>query len=430
MHFPRTWRAGLRRPVSLVRDLMGNKRRIARREILKAGAGLSAIPVAARADALIPLTMLKPGTPMRAYGVPSEHEAAVKRILTPAYPEISPPTGSSRTPLHLLEGIITPSGLHYERHHNGVPNIDPAEHKLLIHGLVKQPLEFSMEALSRYPRISRIVFLECAGNSGANAAPKPPQISAGALHGLISCSEWTGVPLKLLLDEAGIAPDALWILAEGSDASGVGRSIPLREAYEHGILALYQNGERLRPEQGYPLRLLMPGWEGNLNIKWLRRIKLVPSPVFTKEETSKYTQLQPDGTARQFDFIMAVKSVILRPSPGLTLRGAGYYEISGIAWSGHGRIAKVEVTRDGGRKWVEAELTAPVLPQCLVRFRLAWNWDGAPVLLQSRATDESGHVQPTHADWVQRFAPGQGYHYNAIQSWQVTTDGTVQNVHA
>lgn len=367
---------------------------------------------------------------MRPYGTPSPREADVKRILTPAYPDLMPGIGSSRTPLHLLDGIITPSGLHYERHHDGVPEIDPATHRLLVHGLVRRPLEFSIAALMRYPRVSRFAFLECAGNSGGNAAPEPPQTSAGAIHGLLSCSEWTGVPLKYVLDEAGISTDAGWLLAEGGDASNMSRSIPLEAAYRHGVLALFQNGEKLRPEQGYPLRLLMPGWEGNLNVKWLHRLKLMRSPAYTREETSKYTELQRDGVARAFDLIMPAKSVILSPSVGMTLPEKGLYEISGIAWSGYGRIAKVEVTTDSGQNWRPVELSSPALPQCLTRFRLDWDWDGEPALLQSRAVDEYGNGQPTRAAWMAQFAPGQGYHYNAIQSWQIMSNGTVKNVYA
>lgn len=408
-----------------------SKDAVPRRAVLKAGAaaGLAALSAKAHADDLVPSAMREPGSPMSTYGAPSPHEADVKRILTPAYPDISPGTGSSRTPLHLLDGIVTPSGLHYERHHDGVPDIDPAAHRLLIHGLVRRPIEFSVAALARYPRVSRLVFLECAGNSGGNTQPEPPQTSAGAIHGLLSCSEWTGVPLRYVLDEAGVDSDARWLLAEGGDASNLGRSIPLDAAYRHAILALFQNGERLRPEQGYPLRLLMPGFEGNLNVKWLHRIKLAKSPLFTREETSKYTELQRDGIAREFDLVMPAKSVVLSPSVGMIVPGKGFYEISGIAWSGYGRIAKVEVTTDGGRTWAAAELADPILPQCLTRFRLDWNWDGKPALLESRAIDEFGNGQPTRAAWMAPFAPGQAYHYNAVQSWQVASDGTVKNVY-
>jgi sulfane dehydrogenase subunit SoxC len=403
-----------------------------RRHLLQAGlagAGAAVSSEVMAADPVPPATQT-PGKPMSSYGVPSPHEANVQRIIGAAYPVVSPGTGSSRTPLHLLDGTITPAGLHFERHHNGVPNIDASAHRLLIHGLVARPLEFSIDDLLHYPRTSRIVFIECAGNSGANGAPQPPQTSAGAIHGLLSCSEWTGVKLGLLLEEAGIDPRATWMIAEGSDAASLSRSIPLAQAREVGILALFQNGERLRPEQGYPLRLLMPGWEGNLNIKWLHRIKLTDGPVYAKDETSKYTELQPSGIARQFDLVMGAKSVIIRPSVGMTVPGAGFYEISGLAWSGHGRIARVDVTVDGGQSWTEAELTGPVLPQATCRFRLPWDWNGKAALLQSRATDEKGNTQPTHTALMAQRAVGQIYHYNAIQSWQIEADGTVSNVHA
>jgi sulfane dehydrogenase subunit SoxC len=404
-------------------------RKTNRRGLLKAGMLGAMAPAAVRADSFVTPAMTTPAPPGAPYGAPDPHEVDVKRLATPLAPQISPGTSSSRTPLHKLEGIITPSGLHYERHHAGVPQIDPATHRLLLHGLVERPLEFSVPALLRYPRVSRIAFLECGGNSGANAAATPPQTSVDLIHGLVSCSEWTGVPVKLLLDEAGIRPDAAWIVAEGGDAASMARSLPLNAVYEQGMLALFQNGERLRPEQGYPVRLFMPGWEGNLNIKWLQRLKLVKEPVFAREETSKYTQLQPDGTARQFDFIMPVKSVIVTPSVGMALK-PGYQQITGLAWSGHGAVRSVEITADGGRHWQKAELSGPILPQCLTRFRLEWAWDGKPALLQSRAVDSAGNRQPSHAAWVARFAPGQGYHYNAVQSWQVEADGTVRNAYA
>lgn len=402
-----------------------------RRKFLKtalAGAGAAAaVPMSVKADEYITPSMTTPGKPFTPYGMPSSHEE-VKRLLRP--PGISPGTGGSLSPLESLEGMITPSGLHFERHHNGVPDIDPKTHKFLLHGLVNQPLEFSMDALMRYPRISRMHFVECGGNSGANAAsPQPPQVTAGGIHGLVSCSEWTGVQLGLILDEAGMKPEGKWILAESADAAGMSRSIPLKEAHEQGILALYQNGEKLRPEQGYPLRLLMPGWEGNLNVKWLHRIKVTASPTMTKDETSKYTQSLKDGKAKQFNFIMPVKSVITRPCGTMTMNGPGYYEISGIAWSGHGKIAKVEISMDGGNTWTEAELPGPVLPKCLSRFRLPWEWDGKPVLLQSRSTDDQGNVQPTRAAWKQPFSPVQIYQYNAIQTWQIGADNTVKNTY-
>ncbi|MGZ5930253.1 MAG: molybdopterin-dependent oxidoreductase, partial [Rhizomicrobium sp.] len=279
---------------------MKNRTPPSRRKFLQtalAGAGAAAaVPLSVKADEYITPSMTVPGKPFSPYGMPSGHED-VKRLLRP--PGISPGTGGSLSPIESLEGMITPSGLHFERHHNGVPDIDSKTHKFLLHGLVNKPLEFSMDALMRYPRVSRMHFVECGGNSGANAgAPEPPQLTAGGIHGLVSCSEWTGVQLGLLLDEAGVQPDGKWILAESADAASLSRSVPLKEAHEQGIIALYQNGERLRPEQGYPMRLLMPGWEGNLNVKWLHRIKVTHGPTMAKDETSKYTQSLKDGKAR------------------------------------------------------------------------------------------------------------------------------------
>lgn len=410
---------------------MTDKSDFSRRKILQAAlAGAGAVAATpAKADDYITKAMTTPGRPFTPYGMPSKYESNVKRILMP--PGISPGTGASFTPIEMLDGIITPSGLHFERCHNGVPDINPKTHKLLIDGLVKSPLEFFMDDLMRYPRVSQMHFVECGGNSGANAAaPEPPQLTAGGIHGLVSCSEWTGIRLGPLLDEAGLEPHATWILAESGDAASLSRSIPLKEAKEQGLLVFFQNGEHIRPEQGYPLRLLMPGWEGNINIKWLHRIQVTHGPMMTKDETSKYTQLLKDGRARQFNFIMPVKSVITRPSGKMTMKGPSYYEISGIAWSGHGKIAKVEISTDGGTSWTDAELTGPVLPKCLVRFRLPWEWDGKPALLQSRATDEAGNVQPTRAQWKAPFSPAQFYQYNAIQSWQVGADNSVKNTYA
>ena len=394
--------------------------------------GLALIPAAAGAEALLPKTptMLTPGAPMRGYGMPSPHEAAVQRIVGAGQPVLAPGTGASRTPLHLLQGMITPNGLHFERLHNGVPDIDPRQHQLLIHGRVKRPLVFSADVLHRYPMVSRIAFVECAGNSGGNTAPQAPQQNAGQIHGLVSCAEWTGVPLALLLDEAGVDPKARWLLAESADAAGMSRSVPLVKGMADALVALYQNGEAIRPEQGYPMRLLLPGWEGNMNVKWLRRLKVTDGPTHTKDETSKYSDLLADGRARQFSFVMEAKSVITHPSGGMGLQGAGLYEISGLAWSGAGRIARVEISADGGRSWAEAALSGPVLPQALTRFRLPWKWDGGPAVLQSRATDESGAVQPSRAEWKARYHDQQAYHMSAVQSWRVTEKGEVANVYA
>ncbi|PCJ40803.1 MAG: sulfite dehydrogenase [SAR86 cluster bacterium] len=369
-----------------------------------------------------------PGRPPEAYGNRSEFESDVTRLAGFSPPALG--AGASRAPLGNLEGIITPSALHFERHHNGIPNIDPAEHRLLIHGLVDKPLIFDMEALSRYPLVSRIQFLECSGNSRALDQAQPVPGSAQSLHGLLSCSEWTGVPLSILLDEAGVQTEGKWVLAEGADSSLMTRSIPMSKIRDDAIVAIYQNGERLRPGNGYPMRLFLPGWEGNTSVKWLRRLKVTAEPTMTRDETSKYSDLQPDGTAQLFSFQMGVKSVITSPSGEQTMRGPGLYQISGIAWTGAGSISRVEVSADGGRTWGEAELTEPVLSKALTRFRMPWRWNGEPVILQSRAIDETGAVQPTRTFLLNERGPQYGYHNHAIQSWQISANGEVSNVYA
>jgi sulfane dehydrogenase subunit SoxC len=376
-----------------------------------------------------PPWMQFPGAPLSGYGSPATYESNVTRTLIQAQPGTTG-SGASRTPLEALDGMITPSGLHFERHHSGIPDIDPAKHRLLIHGLVKRPLIFTVDALLRYPMVSHLYFLECSGNSRPMYGATPPTLTCGQVHGLVSCSEWTGVPLRLLLEEAGADPSAPWLLAEGADSAAMSRSVPMAKALDDAFLALYQNGERLRPENGYPVRLFLPGYEGNMSVKWLRRLKVMPTPTMTKDETSKYTDLQADGKALMFTFPMAVKSVITRPSPGVTLQGPGLYEVSGIAWSGHGAITKVEVSADGGQTWAEAALSAPVLPRALTRFRTAWQWNGVPTVLKSRATDDTGTVQPTRDALVAAHGTNVSYHYNAIQAWQVEANGEVKNVYA
>jgi sulfane dehydrogenase subunit SoxC len=356
------------------------------------------------------------------YGVPSPHEDGVVRRVpgTPA----APTAAASWTPLQDLHGIITPGGLHYERHHGGVPDIDPEAHRLLVHGLVERPLVLTMDDILRFPSVSQLHFLECSGNTQLWKGGKPG-LTVQDTHGLLSCSEWTGVRLADLLAEVGLRPEARWILAEGADAASMTRSFPVEKALDDAILAYAQNGERLRPEQGYPLRLLLPGYEGNMSVKWLRRLKVGDQPFQTREETSKYTGLLPDGTARQFVFVMQAKSVITRPSGGQQLKEPGFREIAGLAWSGAGRVSKVEVSTDGGRTWAEAALQEPVLPKCLTRFRLPWRWDGGPALLQSRATDETGYVQPTREALVAARGTDSYYHYNGILTWRVEAGGKV-----
>ena len=330
---------------------------------------------------------------------------------------------SSLTPLQAMTGIITPSALHFERHHAGVPDIDPRRHRLMIHGMVDRPLVLTMDDLKRFPSVSRIYFMECSGNGFRKRGVGTVQEA----HGLTSCSEWTGVNLGLLLREAGVQSGATWIVAEGSDAAKMTRSVPIAKAMNDVLLAYGQNGEAIRPEQGYPVRMFVPGWEGNISVKWLRRIKVVDAPYETREETSKYTDLMPTGKARQFTFEMDPKSLITFPSAGQKLQGPGFYEISGLAWSGRGAIRRVEISTDGGRNWKDATLQTPVLPIAYTRFTYGWKWDGSEVVLQSRCTDEHGDTQPVVEALIKARGENWSYHFNAIQSWKVGKDGNVEN---
>ena len=394
---------------------------------LAAGLGLlSATPMAA-APLEIPDWMKAPGSHMRPYGQPSAFEDGVQRMVggTPGVTG----SGVSFTPLEKIHGTITPNGLHFERHHSGVPDIDPAQHKLLIHGLVERPLTFTMDALMRYPTVTRIQFLECSGNSGrSNLTAQPQQAPLGALHGLVSCSEWTGIPLSVVLDEAGIKPEGKWVLAEGADAAAMSRSVPLEKIMDDAIIALYQNGERLRPENGYPMRLFLPGYEGNMSVKWLRRLKVNAAPTMTRDETSHYTDVVLGGKAKILTFPMVVKSVITNPSPTMTLGQTGLYEVTGLAWSGAGKITRVEVSADGGATWAEAALTEPVLSKSFTRFRIPWQWSGGPATLLSRAVDETGAMQPTRAQFVGEYGERSNYHNNTIQAWGIAATGEVSNV--
>jgi sulfane dehydrogenase subunit SoxC len=392
------------------------------------GAVLSAsAAVAAETDNLppaIPEWMKMPGDPTgsQPYGAPSPFEKGVVKNISKNLKQYV--SASSRTPLQELDGIITPNGLFYERHHGGVPTIDPAQHRLMLHGLVERPLIFSMEDLRRFPSESRIHFLECSGNPGYS---KPYGKTASDLVGLLSCAEWTGVSLKLVLREAGLKPEAKWVIAEGADAAALTRSIPIEKCLEDAMLVYSQNGERLRPQQGYPLRLFLPGFEGNMSVKWLRRLHVTAEPAYSREETSKYTDLLPDGTAREFSFYMEAKSIITRPSGGQRLNGPGFHEITGIAWSGHGKIQRVEVSVDDGKSWQEASLQEPVLTRAVTRFRLPWQWDGKLAVIQSRAIDETGYVQPNLAELLAVRGENYFYHNNAIWPWRIAADGEVTN---
>jgi sulfane dehydrogenase subunit SoxC len=385
---------------------------------------VSAVPDATSFE---PPSLHVAGQPFSNYGSPSAHERRVIRLIG-ANRDV-PGNGVSWTPLEALEGIVTPAGLHFERHHNGVPQVDPGQFEFLLLGLVKRPLRFDLAALLRYPLISRLLFLECGGNSNAGWHQEPIQKPVGSFHGLVSCSEWTGVPLRLLLEEAGIDPRARWAVASGLDAAATEVSVPLAKLMDDAMLALFQNGERLRPENGYPLRLILPGWEGVTQIKWLQRLELSDQPAMTRNETAQYTELMPDGRAHQFSFVMAPKSLITSPSHGMHLPGSGLYEVRGLAWSGHGTVSAVQVSDDGGRSWSAARLEPPLLPQCFTRFRAAWRWDGKPAVLQSRVVDSTGKRQPSRDALVAERGRNGYFHYHAIVSWAVDEEGRVSHVY-
>ncbi len=417
-----------------------------RRRFLRAGAALgSAVVAGGMADKIagaaepVPVTASNlppnvpawsrvPGSPIleNPYGVPVKYESQVMRAESAGLTR-TPLSSVSFAPLDRLHGIITPNGLHFERHHDGVPDIAPEQHRLMLHGMVQRPLLLNMEQLMRFPSVSRIHFIECGANTGmewGNVAVPSVQFT----HGMLSCCEWTGVLLSTLLAECGVDPKAKFILAEGADAAGLTRTIPLERALDDVIVAYAQNGEMLRAEQGYPVRLVVPGFQGVSSVKWLRRIEVGDTPWYTREETSKYADLLPNGIARQFTWINEAKSVIASPSGGQFLLDKGYTEIRGLAWSGRGRVKRVDVSVDGGRNWKTARLQQPILSKCLTRFRLDWHWNGQPALLQSRVIDETGYVQPTKRELVAVRGVRSIYHNNAIQSWRVGSSGEVTNV--
>ncbi|MGH7661020.1 MAG: sulfite dehydrogenase [Vulcanimicrobiaceae bacterium] len=398
---------------------------------LFASAALTRTPPAEAAETpVLPERPLEQGAPLRPYGSPSPFEKGVVRVPVKLNADTDTAlTSWDFTPLQDLHGTITPNGLFFERNHGGVPNIDPAQHRLLIHGLVDNERVFTMDDLKRYPPVSVVHFLECSGNGlteWAKATGKTVQIT----HGLLSGAEWTGVKVSVLLNDLGVKSGAAWVLAEGADAAVMDRSIPLQKLMDDAILAYGQNGEALRPEQGYPLRLLVPGFEGNMNIKWLRRLKVGRQPFYTREETSKYTDLLPNGDARMFTFVMEAKSVITQPSAGMQILQRGERPIAGLAWSGRGKIRRVEVSADAGKTWNAAQLVEPVQSIALTRFVYPWKWNGEEAVLQSRCYDETGYVQPKLADLVKVRGLNSTYHLNAVQSWHIATDGTVTNVHA
>lgn len=379
---------------------------------------------------ITPKWMKTPGIDAEEYGKPSKHEETIKRQLQPTTPQTSI-FSVWHTPLENQPGIITPSGLHFAVNHNGIPDINPQRHQLIVHGLVDKPLQFDIESLLRYPMVSNLHFLECAGNTAPNAVSFTPlDLNCQDLFGQVSGSEWTGIPLKTILHEVGLKPNAKWIIAEGADGGSHARSIPIEKVLDDAIIALFQNGERIRPSQGYPMRLFLPGWEGNSNVKWLHRLEVSDKPAFTKDESGLYSDILENGKIQRFSFHMDVKSVITHPSGGQTLpEKKGFYEISGLAWSGYGKIKYVEISADGGKTWANATLDGPVLSKSFTRFHIPWQWSGASTLLMSRATDEHGRVQPDRDSWRGRYASYSFNHYNAIQVWQVSNEGKVENTY-
>jgi sulfane dehydrogenase subunit SoxC len=419
-----------------------DRRTLLGRGIMLAGAMTAGVGASSTSAGAEPLQndpwSLEKGSVLPAYQVPSRFENDVVRTLSNPNNEFR--TSHARTPHHLLQGTVTPNGLFFSISHSGLPEIDPAQHKLVIHGLVKQPLIYTMESLSRYPMVTRMHFVECSGNSAPMFSSEPLQATAQALHGLVSNAEWTGVLLSTLLEETGIDPKATWLLAEGADSPALHRSVPIKKALDDAMIALYQNGERIQPGNGYPMRLLLPGYQGNMNVKHVRRIKLIDQPAMSFFESKTYSQILPGGKMWLFHFTQEVKSFITRPSFGQTLKGSGYYEISGIAYSGNGRISRVMVSADGGKSWAQAALQEPVLPKAFTRFRMPWRWGGQPVILQSRAWDEAGNVQPLRAEFVAARGQTQrpvasplsfpNQHYNSITSWGIDNKGEIKHVYA
>jgi sulfane dehydrogenase subunit SoxC len=398
---------------------------------LAAGAGFAADTAADGDPAILKLPAHSKtlGQPVaaRPYGQPSQYESQLIKRESPGLTRVAA-ASVSFTPLQGLFGIITPSGLHFERHHQGWHDIEPSQHRLMINGLVKKPKVYTMDDLMRLPSVSRIHFIECGANTAmewGNVAVPTVQYS----HGMLSCSEFTGVPLSVLLDDCGFDRKAgKFVLAEGADGSSMTRTISMNRALDDVLVAWGMNGEMLRPENGYPLRLVVPGVQGVSWVKWLRRIEVGDQPWNAKDETLHYVDLMPDGTHRQYTSIQECKSVITTPSGGQKLVGKGFYNITGMAWSGRGRIKRVDVSVDGGRNWRTARLESPVLTKAITRFNIDWTWDGNPALLQSRAIDETGYVQPQSRQLRAVRGTRSIYHNNAIQTWQVATDGEVSNV--
>ena len=422
-------------PAGRVLPAPEDRRGFLKKSIALAGAAAGALSVTrVRAQGDPAILKLPPhstglGQPVaaRGYGLPTEHEANLQRRESPGLTRVSQ-ASVAFAPLQGMFGIITPSGLHFERHHQGWWDIDPRQHRLMLMGMVRTPKVYTMDDLMRLPSVSRIHFIECGANTGmewGNVAVPSVQYT----HGMLSCCEFTGVALSTLLDDCGAdLKKGRYLLAEGGDGSGLSRTIAMERALDDVIVAWGMNGEMLRPENGYPLRLVVPGVQGVSWVKWLRRLEVGDQPWYTREEVLHYIDLMPDGRHRQFTSIQECKSVITSPSGGQTLLDRGHYNVTGLAWSGRGRVRRVDVSFDGGRNWRAARLEAPVLSKALTRFNIGWTWDGGPAILQSRAIDETGYVQPKIAQLRAVRGSRSIYHNNAIQSWQVAAGGEVSNV--
>ena len=395
----------------------GSGRTVDRRALIMGAGGIAgAILVKAASGAPVQGFPVTPdstkvqGSPTRELGQRSSFERPRRLTFGPDF---------SVTPHQDLDGLLTPSDLHFERHHGGVPRIDPERYRLIVHGMVERPTTFTLQDLKRFPTVSRICFIECSGNLWRTA---PEDTTPQRLCGLMSQSEWTGVSLATLFREVGLRAGASWFLAEGADAAVLTRSVPIAKAQDDAMIALGQNGEAIRPEQGYPARLLTPGWEGNTSVKWIRRIEVSDRPFMTREETARYTDPLKNGTARQFSFVMDARSIITFPAYPVVLE-KGWVEIRGLAWSGRGRIQRVDVSTDGGRKWEPASLDGLVLPKAQTRFSYLWNWNGRETEIMSRAVDETGYEQPTRAALI--AARGKGSvpsHVNPITAWAVSQE--------
>jgi len=391
------------------------------------GAVLAGLPAVAdgQAKPAVPPRPTVPPDPTKVTGGPTTAVGSRSGFEHPARTPAGETTGFSLTPLQDLTGTITPSDLHFERHHAGIPAIDPEQHHLVVHGLVERPMVFGLEDLKRLPAVTRVHYLECSGNGRSSYREPKPDMTPQKVYGLTANTEWTGLTVAQLFREVGVKPEAKWFLAEGGDACVMTRSVPVDKGWEDALVVWAQNGEPLRPEQGYPLRLLLPGFEGNMSVKWLRRLELGTAPWMTRWETSKYTDPLPDGTARQFSFAMDATSIITAPAAPGMLSGKGWWPITGLAWTGRGKITRVEVSTDGGRSWHDADLQGPVLDHAHTRFSSMWEWNGKEAVLLSRATDQTGYVQPARAKLLEVRGKGTDFHFNHIKGWRIQPDGKI-----